>query len=173
MDQIKIGKYIQKLRKEKGLTQKELADHFNISFQAVSKWENGETLPDSSLLLELSSILGTSVDSLLTGGIYLFGERKLMSIKDIEKGFQAIKDVGKYFGKESYFYKGMIEGINNKMNLDLEELLSKNEYREALVTEVLLQGIMLGNYYVDINEVKSYFIKTKYVEYIENAMSKI
>ena len=72
MDQIKIGMFIQKLRKEKGLTQKELADKFNISFQAVSKWENGETLPDSSLLLELAKVLGTSVDCLLHGGFYLF-----------------------------------------------------------------------------------------------------
>ena len=46
MDQIKIGKYIQKLRKEKELTQKQLADKFGITFQAVSKWESGETLPD-------------------------------------------------------------------------------------------------------------------------------
>ncbi|MBQ6118631.1 MAG: helix-turn-helix transcriptional regulator, partial [Clostridia bacterium] len=45
MDTLKIGGYIQHLRKTAGLTQKELADRLGISFQAVSKWENGETLP--------------------------------------------------------------------------------------------------------------------------------
>ncbi len=173
MDQIKIGKYIQNLRKEKGLTQKELADHFDISFQAVSKWENGETLPDSSLLLELSEVLETSVDALLRGGVSLFNDRKLMSIKNVEKGLQAIKDVGEYLGKDSYFYLGMVEGINSKMNLDIEGLLKNNDYKEALITEVLLQGIQFGKYYVDMNEVKDYFINSKYVKYIQNEMNKI
>ena len=173
MDQIKIGKYIQTLRKEKGFTQKDLADHFNISFQAVSKWENGETLPDTSLLLELSELLGTSVDLLLRGGVSMFNNRKLMSIKDVESGFQAIKDVGKYLGKNSYFYIGMVEGINSKMNLDIEELLSTNEHKEALITEVILQGIQDGLYYVDMNEVRSYFIQSRYVDYIEKEMNKI
>lgn len=173
MDQIKIGKYIQTLRKEKGFTQKDLADHFNISFQAVSKWENGETLPDTSLLLELSEILGTSVDLLIRGGVSMFNNRKLMSIKDVESGLQAIKDVGKYLGKNSYFYIGMVEGINSKMNLDIEELLSTNEHKEALITEVILQGIQDGSYYVDMNEVRSYFIQSRYVDYIEKEMNKI
>ena len=173
MDQIKIGKYIQTLRKEKGFTQKDLADHFNISFQAVSKWENGETLPDTSLLLELSEFLGTSVDLLLRGGVSMFNNRKLMSIKDVESGFQAIKDVGKYLGKNSYFYIGMVEGINSKMNLDIEELLSTNEHKEALITEVILQGIQDGSYYVDMNEVRSYFIQSRYVDFIEKEMKKI
>ena len=173
MDQNKIGKYIQTLRKEKGFTQKDLADHFNISFQAVSKWENGETLPDTSLLLELSELLGTSVDLLLRGGVSMFNNRKLMSIKDVESGFQAIKDVGKYLGKNSYFYIGMVEGINSKMNLDIEELLSTNEHKEALITEVILQGIQDGSYYVDMNEVRSYFIHSRYVDYIEKEMNKI
>ena len=44
MDTLKIGRYIQRLRKSSGMTQKDLAERLNISFQAVSKWENGDTL---------------------------------------------------------------------------------------------------------------------------------
>ncbi len=173
MDQIKIGKYIQKLRKDKGLTQKQLADKLCISFQAVSKWELGETLPDSSLLLELCEILGINVDLLLHGGAYIVNDRKLMSIKDVENGFKAIFDVKKYFGEKSLFYIGMIEGINSKMNMDLEEHIKNPKYRHVLIAEVLLQGITSGKYYVDMNEVKDFFGSSKLVDHITIAMNKI
>ena len=67
MDQNKIGKLISGLRKEKGLTQKELADAMNLSDRTVSKWERGLGCPDVSLLNGLSEILGISVDRLLIG----------------------------------------------------------------------------------------------------------
>ena len=54
MDQIKIGKFISELRKEKGLTQKELADKIGVTDRAISKWENGRGMPDISLLRKIS-----------------------------------------------------------------------------------------------------------------------
>lgn len=62
-----IGKRIALLRKEKGLTQEELAQHMGISPQAVSKWENDQTCPDISALPKLSRLLGVTVDELLEG----------------------------------------------------------------------------------------------------------
>ena len=53
MDQIKIGRFIQKKRKEQKLTQSELAERLNITDRAVSKWENGICLPDASIMYEL------------------------------------------------------------------------------------------------------------------------
>ncbi|MCR5148339.1 MAG: helix-turn-helix domain-containing protein [Eubacterium sp.] len=67
MDQQKIGKFIANERKEKGLTQAALAEKLGITDRAVSKWETGKSLPDASLMLELSEILGISVNELLTG----------------------------------------------------------------------------------------------------------
>ncbi len=67
MDQIKIGQFIASLRRENGLTQAQLAGKLNITDRAVSKWENGKCLPDSSIMLELCSILGISVNELLSG----------------------------------------------------------------------------------------------------------
>lgn len=67
MDQDKIGKLIAKLRKEKGMTQRELGDMVNVGFKAVSKWERGITCPDISIINELSKILGITSDELLTG----------------------------------------------------------------------------------------------------------
>ncbi len=69
MDQIKIGKFIAKCRKEKRLTQKQLAEALNITDRAVSKWENGKAMPDSSIMLELCGILGITVNDLLSGEV--------------------------------------------------------------------------------------------------------
>ena len=62
-----IGKRIALLRKEKGLTQEELANHMDVSPQAVSKWENDQTCPDISALPKLAKLFGVSVDELLEG----------------------------------------------------------------------------------------------------------
>jgi transcriptional regulator with XRE-family HTH domain len=66
MDMVKIGKQIAALRKERELTQENLAELLNVSPQAVSKWENGHALPETSLLPSLANALDTSIDSLLT-----------------------------------------------------------------------------------------------------------
>ena len=62
-----IGKRIALLRKEKGLTQEELAGHMGVSPQAVSKWENDQTCPDISALPKLAQLFGVTVDELLSG----------------------------------------------------------------------------------------------------------
>lgn len=67
MDQIKTGKFISTLRKEKNLTQLQLADILGISDKTISKWERGAGLPDVSLMLPLCEALEISVNELLTG----------------------------------------------------------------------------------------------------------
>ena len=67
MDQKKIGQFIATLRKEKDLTQKQLADMLHITDKAVSKWECGRSLPDNQLLKELCSLLDITINELLSG----------------------------------------------------------------------------------------------------------
>ena len=67
MNQVKIGKFIAECRKKANLTQMQLAEKLNITDRAVSKWETGKSLPDSSIMLELCDILGISVNDLLSG----------------------------------------------------------------------------------------------------------
>jgi len=69
MDQIKIGKFIAERRKRANLTQMQLAEKLNITDRAVSKWETGRSLPDSSVMLELCGILGITVNDLLSGEV--------------------------------------------------------------------------------------------------------
>jgi len=67
MDQEKIGKFIAKLRKEKKLTQKQLANELGITDRAISKWENGKSMPDLSLLKPICDIFDISINELLSG----------------------------------------------------------------------------------------------------------
>ena len=69
MDQVKIGKFIAARRKNAKLTQIQLAEKLSITDRAVSKWETGKALPDSSIMLELCDILGISVNDLLCGEV--------------------------------------------------------------------------------------------------------
>ena len=67
MDQMKIGSFIQKNRKKKGMTQQQLADVLHVSNKAVSKWETGVNIPDTAMLVPLSEALDVSVLDLLMG----------------------------------------------------------------------------------------------------------
>lgn len=67
MDAKNIGKFICSLRKEKNMTQAVLAEKLNISNRTVSKWENGDGLPDITILPEIAKALGVTVDELLAG----------------------------------------------------------------------------------------------------------
>lgn len=77
MDQIKIGKFIQGKRKEQKLTQSDLAERLNITDRAISKWENGNCLPDAGTMPELCKILNVSINDLFSG--------EIVDMKDNEK----------------------------------------------------------------------------------------
>ena len=67
MNQEKIGKFISELRKEKSMTQEQLAEKIGVTGKSISRWENGNTLPDISLLVQLSEILDTTLPELING----------------------------------------------------------------------------------------------------------
>ena len=65
MDQEKIGKLIKEIRQKNNLTQKQFADKYGITYQAVSKWENGKNMPDVSLLKQISKDFKVNIEDLL------------------------------------------------------------------------------------------------------------
>ena len=69
MDQVKIGRFISQCRKKVNLTQMQLAEKLNITDRAVSKWETGKSLPDSSIMLDLCALLNITVNDLLSGEV--------------------------------------------------------------------------------------------------------
>ena len=104
MDQIQIGKFIAGLRKEKGLTQQQLADKLGVTQESVSRWETGRNMPDLSLLQTLSAELGISVSELLDGAR---GESKEKSADEVIHQVNAYtaqtKEKGAFTTGEVYF----------------------------------------------------------------------
>ena len=116
-----IGQYIQFLRKQKKLSQKDLADKLYVSFQAVSKWETGENLPDSSILLNLADILETTTDKILSGGVFIKRNKKI-NIENLKEGIAALEDMKLFLGEYSMFYIGAVEGINQRLKVNIKEI---------------------------------------------------
>lgn len=155
MDGIKIGKNIALLRNERGLTQSQLGERVGVSFQAVSKWERGESLPDISLLPVLSQVLETTADNLLSDSVRVcFRGRKQMT--DIIEGVSCIKRMGELLGKDNILYLHAVDGINKGMNTDISEAFSDDRIFEAFVAEAVI-SVLRSGYFVDLTDIKRSF----------------
>ncbi len=156
MDTTKFAEQIYALRKAKGLTQNELGERVGVSFQAVSKWERGETLPDITVLPDLARVLETSVDNILLGGEKQIEYKGKFCVSDILEGLNHLKKMGECLGKENIIYKSAVNGINSKLNTDIEEAFSDNYAFEAFLAEAIIQNVLSGKY-VDLSDVKNNF----------------
>ena len=88
MDTIKVGAFLKELRKEHNLSQEQLADKFNVSSRSVSRWENGNTMPDISIMIELADFYDVDIRDLLRG------ERKSEKMEENLK--ETLKMVAEY-----------------------------------------------------------------------------
>ena len=88
IDQIKIGGFLRELRKEKELTQEQLAEKFGVSSRSVSRWENGNTMPELSVLVELADYYEVDIKEIIDG------ERKSEIMKKEEK--ETLRKVADY-----------------------------------------------------------------------------
>ena len=156
MDYKMVGAQISRLRKEKGLTQNELGDRLGVSFQAVSKWERGETLPDTAILLDLANALGTSVDLILTGGSHVLHYKGKITVDQMQEGILSLKQMGELLGKDNLLYRHAIDGINEKMNTNIEDGFTDQRLLECFMAEAVIQNLMAGKY-VDPTDVKNSF----------------
>lgn len=121
MDQIKIGKFISLKRKEKKLTQQELAELLNITNRAISKWENGSCLPDVGTMPELCKILGITVNDLFSG--------EVVDMKDNEKKLE----------------ENLLEMAKTKEQRD-KELLSMEIFIGVVVTLIMLTCVFVASF---------------------------
>ena len=151
-----FAKKCKELRIKKAVTQEQMATTLNLSPQAISKWERGETLPDVSLLPDLARILETSIDYILLGGEKQVEYKGKVSVSDLKVGIVCLKNMGEYLGKENIIYRSAVNGINTGMNTDIEEAFTNDYVFDAFLAEAIIQNLMIGMY-VDINDVKNNF----------------
>lgn len=156
MDTKLVGAQIARLRREKGLTQNNLGDRLGVSFQAISKWERGETLPDTAILLDLANALGTSVDLILTGGSQILHYKGKFTVSQMQEGILSLKTMGQLLGQDNILYRYAIDGINEKMNTNMEEAFTDQRVLECFTAEAIIQNLM-GGKYVDPTDVKNSF----------------
>ena len=116
MDQAKIGRFIAERRKEANLTQMQLAEKLNITNRAVSKWETGKSMPDTSIMLDLCNVLKISVNDLLSG--------EVVTMENYNKKLE----------------QNLLEMVKQKEDAD-KRLLSLEIFVGVLVTVILLSMV--------------------------------
>lgn len=121
MYQIKIGKFIQERRKEKRLTQSELAEKLDVTDRAVSKWENGNCIPDASNIQELCKILNITINDLFSGCV--------VDMRDNEKKLE----------------ENLLEMIKIKEKRD-KELLILEIFIGVIVSIIMFLCIMIASF---------------------------
>jgi len=148
MDPIKIGKFINERRKEKNMSQSELANILNVTSQAVSKWENGRGIPDIEMLKKLSEVFEVNVDELLNGEENKFKKKNnkknilyfgiiilivllvgiaLFLIKPKNESFQFSNLAS---DNDAFTIKGVMAYTKNKKSVYISEVNNTNEDEE-------------------------------------------
>lgn len=128
MDQVKTGEFLKTLRKEQKLTQEQLAEKFGISNRSVSRWENGNTLPDISLLVELAEFYNVDIGEIIAG------ERKEKNMNTETK--EEIKAVAEYAENE----KNIIKKKSKKKTVAVSVLLTA-----VFLVICLISNFIVGN----------------------------
>ena len=132
MDQKRIGSFLKELRKEKNITQEQLAEQLNVSGRTVSRWETGNNMPDISLLVEISELYEVSIPEIING------ERKSENMNKEE-----VKEVAKSMSDYALAEKeGIIKEIRN---LSLVGLLALIVYYIIDISKIGLDNEIIAN----------------------------
>lgn len=153
MDIAAVGRQISDLRKAKKLTQSDLGDRLGVTFQAVSKWERAEALPDASILPDLASILETTVDNILSGGVSAVAYARKLAMEDVRKALRCLDEMGRLLGRDNLIYRAAIDGVNTRMNTDIEGAFTDGHIFDVFVAEAAIQALRAGAY-IDPTDVR-------------------
>ncbi len=137
MDLTAIGAYISLLRRQRGLSQRELAARLGVSCQAVSKWENAENLPDAAILLPLAEALHTTADALLSAGASR--PRRHIDVSRLQAGIAALTTAKEAFGT-GFAITDALDGALAAMGASLTEAAGRGK----LLTEAMLHRLLAG-----------------------------
>ena len=129
MDQMKIGNFLKELRKEKGITQAQLAETLNVSARTVSRWETGSNMPDISILVDIADYYDISIPEIING------ERKSEMMNEEERKIAKTMSDYATTEKEKIFKEMKIQSIMGVCALVLYWILHETDayiYSDAL-----------------------------------------
>ena len=157
MDQIKIGKFIAECRKNNNLTQMQLAEKLNITDRAISKWENGKAMPDSSIMLDLCNELKISVNELLSGEMIDMKDNE----KKLEENLLEMTRIKEQRDKELLameVFIGFIVSINMVTCILIASFVSMQDWlRVILITIGIIQFAIGMCYAIRIEQIAGYY----------------
>lgn len=141
-DTQKFGGYLARLRKRADLTQSEVAERLNVTRQAISKYEMGDSFPDISILTDIASIFGVTVESLIAAGTPSDGESKVLTdlAKGIESEAESMEDVKNL---APLLRPSELEKISSKLRpqgIDMTEVVELSRYLSDESTAALIRS---------------------------------
>ena len=164
-----MGSFLQTERKKMGMTQSELSEKLNVSPQAVSNWERGETLPDISVLPDLAETLHCSVDAILSGGRGCGGFRRHITVAQMQEALSSLDRIGELLGRDHFVYRCIIDALNTRMNTAVEASFSDPHVFDVFTVEFLLACIESGDY-VDPRDVEAHLPQSAARDYLMRSM---
>ena len=171
LDLERIGSFILSCRKELELTQAEVGERLNVSSQAVSNWERGESLPDITLLPDLACMLRCSVDAILSSGNSCGGYRRRVTVAQMREALSCIDRIGELLGRDHFIYTCIIDALNTRMNTTIEKSFTDPHIFEVFTLEFLLGCIRSGDY-VDPRDVMLNMQQHKARDYVLQVLSE-
>ena len=142
MDQEKIGKFIAELRKEKNITQEQLAEKLGVTSKSISRWENGRTMPDYTLLKDLCNELDININELLSGEKIKENDYVNKSEENLIKLRKQIDKRKKFLTIISYIFMTIII-IVFILNIVLNRILPDDRHWNIIRYTFLYSGITL------------------------------
>lgn len=136
MDQVKIGKFISKLRKEKGMTQDQLAQRLGVTQRSVSRWETGKNMPDLSLLQPLATELNVSISELLDG------EKTSAAEKDVHQTVSQLIDYSAQLKRRQIFRLKDIDFVTGVLLILIIALLAAGGLLNKQTVPMLVIGLI-------------------------------
>ena len=138
----KFGGYIALLRKKADMTQSELADRLNITRQAVSKYELGDSFPDVSILVSIADVFGVTLDELIAAGEPTVGESKVLG--DLARGSETLADsMDDVLNLAPLLRPSTLEKISSKLavhGVDISKVVELSQYLNDSGTSAMIQN---------------------------------
>ncbi len=163
-DTKKFGGYLSRLRKKADMTQMELADRLNLTRQAISRYEHGDSFPDVSILVLIADIFGITLDELIDSGEPTRGEFRIL--EGIAGGDDSVKaeNIEDIVGVAPYLKPSVLTKLSNGLSaqgIDISNIISLAEYLNDDSVISMLENAKFETISIDFLEKLMPFLETK------------